>query len=145
MMLKELSEAGKKIGLCINCMRTRSMKSQLCNDEHIRLHGSLIAETFPYVYLGRSLNMENNMEEELDSRKSRVRKPPTKQRTPNYALTDYDSTILPTHCLQRRRELILRPRQDYNDRLTERLNDVFSKSVGTQNTYPACTAQILEI
>ncbi|KAJ1365657.1 hypothetical protein KIN20_026058 [Parelaphostrongylus tenuis] len=37
----------------------------------------------------------------------------------------FDSTVLQRFVMQRRRELILRPRQDYTEQLTEHLNDVF--------------------
>ncbi|KAJ1349730.1 hypothetical protein KIN20_005364 [Parelaphostrongylus tenuis] len=60
-MLKDLNEAGKKILLLIN--------SIWGNDENIRLDGYLITETSTYVYLGRSLNMENNLKEEDDRRR----------------------------------------------------------------------------
>ncbi|KAE9413728.1 hypothetical protein Angca_007782, partial [Angiostrongylus cantonensis] len=70
MMINELNEAGKKIGLRINRKKTQFMKNPWCEGEKIELDGSLIAETTSYVYLGRSMNMENSMKEELDRRRS---------------------------------------------------------------------------
>ncbi|KAJ1372630.1 hypothetical protein KIN20_034830 [Parelaphostrongylus tenuis] len=67
-MLKELNEAVKKIGLRINRMKPQFMKNRRCSDEHIKLEGSLITETSSYVHRDRSLNMENNMKEELHRR-----------------------------------------------------------------------------
>ncbi|KAJ1368155.1 hypothetical protein KIN20_029228, partial [Parelaphostrongylus tenuis] len=40
-----------------------------CNGDQVEMDGFLIAETTTYVYLGLSLNMENNMKEELDRRR----------------------------------------------------------------------------
>ncbi|KAE9415501.1 hypothetical protein Angca_005176, partial [Angiostrongylus cantonensis] len=69
MMINELTKAGKKIGLRINRKKTKFMKSQWCEGEKIVFDGSLIAKTTSYVYLGRSMNMENSMSEELDRRR----------------------------------------------------------------------------
>ncbi|KAE9419848.1 hypothetical protein Angca_004248, partial [Angiostrongylus cantonensis] len=69
MMINELNEAGEKIGLRINRKKTQFMKNSWCEGEKIELDGSLIAETTSCVYLGRSMNMENSMKEELDRRR----------------------------------------------------------------------------
>ncbi|KAK6731318.1 hypothetical protein RB195_007657 [Necator americanus] len=63
-MVKELDEAGKRIGLRINRKETETMKNAYCGDEGIQLEGSQIVETLSYVYLGRSMNMENKLKEE---------------------------------------------------------------------------------
>ncbi|VDM64040.1 unnamed protein product [Angiostrongylus costaricensis] len=82
-MINELNEAGKKIGLRINRKKTQFMKNLWCEGEKIEFDGSLIAETTSYVYLGRPMNMENNVNEELDRRAAWVahsglpKKPPT--------------------------------------------------------------------
>ncbi|VDM53450.1 unnamed protein product [Angiostrongylus costaricensis] len=68
-MINELNEAGKEIGLHTNRNKTQFMKNPWCEGEKIELDGSLIAETTSYVYLGRSMSMENNMKEELDRRR----------------------------------------------------------------------------
>ena len=68
-MLNELNEAGKKIGLRINRKKTQFMKNQWCTDEKMEMDGSSIEETTSYVYLGRLMNMENKMMEELNRRK----------------------------------------------------------------------------
>ncbi|KAE9416458.1 hypothetical protein Angca_003584, partial [Angiostrongylus cantonensis] len=67
--INELNEAGKKVGLRINRKKTQLMKNPWCEGEKIELDGSLIAEATSYVYLGRSMNMENRVEEELDRRR----------------------------------------------------------------------------
>ncbi|KAK6747889.1 hypothetical protein RB195_000847 [Necator americanus] len=67
-MLNELNEAGKRIGLRINRKKTQFMKKAHCEDGGVQLEGSQIVETPSYVYLGRSMNMENDLKEELNRR-----------------------------------------------------------------------------
>ncbi|KAK6744007.1 hypothetical protein RB195_010982 [Necator americanus] len=67
-MLNELNEAGKRIGLRINRKKTQFMKNAHCEDGGVQLEGSQIVETPSYVYLGRSMNMENDLKEELNRR-----------------------------------------------------------------------------
>ncbi|KAK6749720.1 hypothetical protein RB195_001993 [Necator americanus] len=55
-MLNELNEAGKRI----NRKKTQFMKNAHCEDGGVQLEGSQIVETPSYVYLGRSMNMEND-------------------------------------------------------------------------------------
>ncbi|KAE9419247.1 hypothetical protein Angca_004818, partial [Angiostrongylus cantonensis] len=69
MMVNELNEVGIKIGFHINRKKTQFMKNPWCEGEKIELYGSLIVETTSYVYLGRSISMENSMKEELDRRR----------------------------------------------------------------------------
>ncbi|WKX88583.1 hypothetical protein Q1695_008324 [Nippostrongylus brasiliensis] len=68
-MLRELDEAGRKIGLRVNRKKTQFMKDSWCDGGPIELDGSPIAETKSYVYLGRSMNMDNDMKEELIRRR----------------------------------------------------------------------------
>ncbi|KAK6730519.1 hypothetical protein RB195_007153 [Necator americanus] len=44
------------------------MKNAHCEDGGVQLEGSQIVETPSYVYLGRSMNMENDLKEELNRR-----------------------------------------------------------------------------
>ncbi|KAK6749845.1 hypothetical protein RB195_002082 [Necator americanus] len=44
------------------------MKNAYCEDGGVQLEGSQIVETSSYVYLGRSMNMENDLKEELNRR-----------------------------------------------------------------------------
>ena len=81
------------------------MKNPWCEGEQIELDGSLISETSSYVYLGRSLNVENNMKEELDRRRRaawaafRTLKEVTDQLTdPKLRAHLFDSTVLPALC-----------------------------------------------
>ncbi|KAK6756642.1 hypothetical protein RB195_014829 [Necator americanus] len=64
-MLKELNEAGKRVGLRVNRKKAQFTKNAFCEDEEVQLEGSLVG-TSSYVYLGRSLNMENDLKEELN-------------------------------------------------------------------------------
>ena len=66
-MLNELNEAGKRIGLRINRKKTQFMKNAYCKGG-VQLEGSQIVETSSYVYLRRSMNMENDLKEELNRR-----------------------------------------------------------------------------
>ncbi|KAK6754352.1 hypothetical protein RB195_013385 [Necator americanus] len=59
MMLNELNEAGKKTGLRINRKKAQFMKNAYCEDGGVQREGSQIVETPSYVYLGRSMNMQN--------------------------------------------------------------------------------------
>ncbi|EYB86158.1 hypothetical protein Y032_0284g1336 [Ancylostoma ceylanicum] len=68
-ILNEFNEVGKKIGLRMNRTKTKFMKNAFCDGERIELEGTQIAETIPFVYLGRSSNMENDLKEELDRRR----------------------------------------------------------------------------
>ncbi len=67
-MLKELNEAGKKFGLRINRKKTQFMKNAYSERGGIQLDGSPITQTPSHVYLRRSMNMENDLEEELNRR-----------------------------------------------------------------------------
>ncbi|KAK6726469.1 hypothetical protein RB195_004661 [Necator americanus] len=66
-MRNELNEAGKRIGLRINRKKTQFMKNAHCEDGG-KLEGSQIVESSSYVYLGRSMNMKNDLKEELNRR-----------------------------------------------------------------------------
>ncbi|KAK6751408.1 hypothetical protein RB195_003042 [Necator americanus] len=98
-MLNELNEAGKRIGLRINIKKTQFMKNVYCEDGGVQLEGSQIVETSSYVYLGRSMNMENDLKEELNRR---MRAAWAAVREATDQLTDqdlrahlFDSTVLP--------------------------------------------------
>ncbi|EYC42579.1 hypothetical protein Y032_0526g2947 [Ancylostoma ceylanicum] len=52
--------------------KTQFMKNMYCEGERIELEESHITATSSYVYLGRSMNMENNLKEQLDRRRRAV-------------------------------------------------------------------------
>ncbi|KAK6735361.1 hypothetical protein RB195_018520 [Necator americanus] len=67
-MLKELNEARKNIGPRMNRKKTQVKKNAYCEDGGVQLGGSQIVGTSSYVYLRRSMNMENDLKEELNTR-----------------------------------------------------------------------------
>ncbi|KAK6754378.1 hypothetical protein RB195_013402 [Necator americanus] len=84
-MLNEWNEAGKRIGLRINRKKAQFMKNAYCEDGEVQLEGSQIVETSSYVYLGRSINMENDLKEELN-RRMRAACPSVRLDSPSSAL-----------------------------------------------------------
>ncbi|KAK6765472.1 hypothetical protein RB195_025404 [Necator americanus] len=101
-MLNELNEAGKRIGLRINRKKTQFMKNAHCEDGGVQLEGSQIVETPSYVYLGRSMNMENDLKEVLNRRMRAALAALAAVREATDQLTDqdlrahlFDSTVLP--------------------------------------------------
>ena len=81
------------------------MKNPWCDGDEVKLDGYPITETSTYVYLGRSMNMENDMKEELDRRRRAAwaafgpLKEVTDQLTdPKLRAHLFDSTVLPALC-----------------------------------------------
>ncbi|KAK6756094.1 hypothetical protein RB195_014468 [Necator americanus] len=104
-MVNELNEGGKRIGLRINRKKTQFMKNAYCEDRGVQLEGSQIVETPSYVYLGRSMNMENDLKEELNRRMRAAWAAFAAVREATDQLTDqdlrahlFDSTVLPELC-----------------------------------------------
>ncbi|KAK6755348.1 hypothetical protein RB195_013992 [Necator americanus] len=104
-MLNELNEEGKRIGLRINRKKTQFMKNAYCEDGGVQLEGSQIVETPSYVYLRRSMNMENDLKEELNRRMRAAWAAFAAVREATDQLTDqdlrahlFDSTVLPALC-----------------------------------------------
>ncbi|KAK6761889.1 hypothetical protein RB195_022833 [Necator americanus] len=100
-MLNELNEVGKRIGLRINRKKTQFMKNAYCEDGGVQLEGSQIVETPSYVYLGRSMNMENDLEEELNRRMrafAAVREATDQLTDQDLRAHLFDSTVLPALC-----------------------------------------------
>ncbi|KAK6748967.1 hypothetical protein RB195_001527 [Necator americanus] len=104
-MLNELNETGKRIGLRINRKKTQFMKNTYCEDGGVQLEGSQIVETSSYEYLGRSMNMENDLSEDLNRRMRAAWAAFAAVRVAMDRLTDqdlrahlFDWTVLPTLC-----------------------------------------------
>ena len=81
------------------------MKNAYSEGEGMQLEGSLVAESPSYVYLGRSMNIENDLDDEL-IRRSRVAWTvfgPLREAT-NYLTNSelcahlFDTTVLPALC-----------------------------------------------
>ncbi|KAK6764415.1 hypothetical protein RB195_024663 [Necator americanus] len=78
------------------------MKNAYCEDGGVQLEGSQIVETPSYVYLGRSMNMENDLKEGLNRRMRAAWAAFEAVREATDQLTDqdlrahlFDSTVLP--------------------------------------------------
>ncbi|KAK6761907.1 hypothetical protein RB195_022847 [Necator americanus] len=104
-MLNELNETGKRIGLRMNRKKTQFTKNAYCEDGGVQLEGSQIVETPSYVYFGRSVNMENDLKEELNRRMraawaafAAVREATDQLRDQDLRAHLFDSTVLPALC-----------------------------------------------
>ncbi|KAK6735671.1 hypothetical protein RB195_018728 [Necator americanus] len=81
------------------------MKNAYCEDGGVQLEGSQIVETSSYVYLGHSINMENDLKEELNRRMRAAWAALAAVRDATDQLTDkdlrahlFDSKVLPALC-----------------------------------------------
>ncbi|KAK6738098.1 hypothetical protein RB195_020292 [Necator americanus] len=130
-MLNELNEAGKRIGLLISRKKTQFMKNAYCEDGGVQLEGSQIVETSSYVYLGRSMNMENDLKEELNRRMKAAWAAFAAVREATDQLTDFFVPICSTRqffqrsVTQRTRGQTPLPRLESYLLLTEPLRDAF--------------------
>ncbi|KAK6744791.1 hypothetical protein RB195_011485 [Necator americanus] len=104
-MLNELNEAGKRIRLRINRKKTQLMKNAYCEDGGVQPKGSQIVEASSYVYLGSSMNMENDLKEELNRRMraawvafAAVREATDQQTDQDLLAHLFNSTVLPALC-----------------------------------------------
>ncbi|VDM66050.1 unnamed protein product [Strongylus vulgaris] len=95
----------------------------------MELEGSLNAETASYVYLGRSMNMENNLKEGTDRRLTARLRVPEGSHSPTVGprapspLVRFNCS--PCFATQQRRGLTLWLRQRLSEQPTEPWNDVF--------------------
>ncbi|VDO71479.1 unnamed protein product [Heligmosomoides polygyrus] len=68
-MLNELNVAGMKTGLDMNMSKTQFMVNQWCGTGLVRLNGVALQQVDFYVYLGRELNMDNDLAPEIARRR----------------------------------------------------------------------------
>uniref|UniRef100_A0A0K0DHE3 Reverse transcriptase domain-containing protein n=1 Tax=Angiostrongylus cantonensis TaxID=6313 RepID=A0A0K0DHE3_ANGCA len=68
-MLADFDKACGKIGLRLNLKKTMFMKNGLVSFAPFTLNGTNISECSSYVYLGREINMMNDLAPELSRRK----------------------------------------------------------------------------
>ncbi|WKX95022.1 hypothetical protein Q1695_011906 [Nippostrongylus brasiliensis] len=68
-MLSELNMAGRKIGLNMNMSKTQFMVNQWCDTGLVKLNEVALQRVDSYVYLGRELNMENDLAPEIARRR----------------------------------------------------------------------------
>ncbi|KAK6761203.1 hypothetical protein RB195_022314 [Necator americanus] len=86
-----------------NKQRTQLMKNAYCENGGVELEGSQIVETSSYVYLGCSMNMENDLKEELSKRMRAAWAAFAPVRETTHQGADlppllFDSTVLPALC-----------------------------------------------
>ncbi|KAK6742831.1 hypothetical protein RB195_010226 [Necator americanus] len=101
-MLNELNEARKRVGPRIDRKKTQFMMIAYCEEGEVQLESSPIVETSSYVYLGLSMNMENDLEEELNRRMraawAAVREATVQLMDQDLRAHLFDSTVLPALC-----------------------------------------------
>ncbi|WKY14659.1 hypothetical protein Q1695_000299 [Nippostrongylus brasiliensis] len=68
-MLSGLHEAGKEAGLTINTTKTKVLRNSFCSLEPVLLQGVALEDVKEYVYLGRLVNMKNDLKPEIERRK----------------------------------------------------------------------------
>ncbi|WKX96571.1 hypothetical protein Q1695_012754 [Nippostrongylus brasiliensis] len=68
-MLADIDHACGKIGLQLNLTKTMFMRNGYVSDAPFSLNGTNISECSSYVYLGREVNMTNDLSPELGRRK----------------------------------------------------------------------------
>ena len=70
--LNELNTRGREVGLEMNLSKTKYMTANIETrpNHHIKIGTTTIQEVDHYIYLGRSLNMQNEMHHELHRRRS---------------------------------------------------------------------------
>ena len=69
-MVNRLDKTTSKLGLEIHPLKTQWMANELCiGQNNIKLNGIPVQKTEDYIYLGRSVNMKNDMGKELIRRK----------------------------------------------------------------------------
>ncbi|KAK6758758.1 hypothetical protein RB195_016154 [Necator americanus] len=72
-MLTEFDETCVCIGLQLNLQKTMFMRNGWLSDAPFTLNGTNISESTSYVYLGRKLNMMNDLTPELGRRRRAAR------------------------------------------------------------------------
>ncbi|VDL68855.1 unnamed protein product, partial [Nippostrongylus brasiliensis] len=68
-MINGLHEAGKEAGLTINTTKTKVLRNSFCSLEPVLLQGVALEDVKEYVYLGRLVNMKNDLKPEIERRK----------------------------------------------------------------------------
>ncbi|CAD6199453.1 unnamed protein product [Caenorhabditis auriculariae] len=68
-MLNDLNDVGKKIGLTMNQKKTQWMCNSFCDDGPVTLEGDNLQKVDSYVYLGREVNMLNDLKTEIGRRR----------------------------------------------------------------------------
>ncbi|EPB67967.1 reverse transcriptase [Ancylostoma ceylanicum] len=68
-MVRQLEEVGKKVGLRLNAKKTKVMRNRFADPSAVRLGQTTHEVTDNYVYLGRLINMTDDLKPEIIRRK----------------------------------------------------------------------------
>ncbi|CAD6196046.1 unnamed protein product [Caenorhabditis auriculariae] len=68
-MLNDLDAVGKKIGFQMNEKKTQWLRNRFCDQGNVTLEGRDLLEVNSYVYLGREVNMTNDLKPEIARRR----------------------------------------------------------------------------
>ncbi|WKX88632.1 hypothetical protein Q1695_008343 [Nippostrongylus brasiliensis] len=111
-MLGELNMAGRKIGLDMNMSKTQFMVNQWCDTGIVKLNGVALQRADSYVYLGRELNMENDLAPEIARRRraawaafSSIREVTDQVKDAGLRASLFNASVLPAMCYARDRNL----------------------------------------
>ncbi|EYB83495.1 hypothetical protein Y032_0334g2837 [Ancylostoma ceylanicum] len=104
-MVNELNVAGLKIGLEMNMSKTQLMVNQWCQAGEVNLAGKPFQRVDSYVYLGRELNMRNNIAPEITRRRraawaafESIREVTDQVKDPALRASISNATVLPAMC-----------------------------------------------
>lgn len=104
-MLIELDAVGKSIGLTMNRKKTQCMRNTWAPTGNVSLEGIAIEDVHSYVYLGRQINMTNDLRHEIARRRKAAWCAYGNIKEVTSELTDrkiranlFDTTVLPALC-----------------------------------------------
>ncbi|VDP07086.1 unnamed protein product [Heligmosomoides polygyrus] len=104
-MLNELNVAGMKIGLDMNMSKTQFMVNQWCDTGLVRLNGVALQQVNSYFYLGRELNIDNDLAPEIARRRraawadfSSIREVTDQVKDPGLMASILNASVLPAMC-----------------------------------------------
>ncbi|EYB81048.1 hypothetical protein Y032_0394g639 [Ancylostoma ceylanicum] len=104
-MVNELNVAGLKIGLEMNMSKTQLMVNQWCDAGEVNLAGKTLQRVDSYVYLGRELNMRNNIAPEITRRRraawaafGSIREVTDQIKDPALRASIFNASVLPAMC-----------------------------------------------
>uniref|UniRef100_A0A7I4YM96 Reverse transcriptase domain-containing protein n=1 Tax=Haemonchus contortus TaxID=6289 RepID=A0A7I4YM96_HAECO len=104
-MVNELNAVSRRIGLEMNMSKTQLMVNKWCDTGTVRLEGKALQRVESYVYLGRELNMTNNIAPELNRRRraawaafGSVREVTDQVSDPDLKASIFSASVLPAMC-----------------------------------------------
>ncbi|XGW21982.1 hypothetical protein V3C99_004721, partial [Haemonchus contortus] len=104
-MVNELNAVSRRIGLEMNMSKTQLMVNQWCDTGTVRLDGKALQRVESYVYLGRELNMMNNITPELNRRRraawaafGSIREVTDQVSDPDLKASIFNASVLPAMC-----------------------------------------------